>query len=97
MRERLPCVYILASRPRGTLYTGVSSDLAVRVWQHKTDKVEGFTKKYVVHTLVWYETHSDMHSAISREKAIKAWKRVWKLQLIESSNQTWRDLYPDIL
>jgi len=93
----LPCVYILANRPRGTLYTGVASDLPARIWQHKSDLVEGFTKKYAVHDLVWFEVHADMHSAIAREKAIKAWKRLWKLQLIESGNQEWGDLHPDIL
>ncbi len=97
MRERLPCVYILASRPRGTLYTGVTSNLPARIWQHKNDFIDGFTKKYAVHILVWYEAHPDMLSAIAREKAIKAWKRLWKLQLIEARNQAWRDLYTDIL
>ena len=97
MRDRLPCVYILASKPRGTLYVGVTSDLPGRVWLHKSHRVDGFTKKYAVHTLVWYEPHPDMYTAIAREKAIKAWKRLWKIQLIESTNQEWRDLYTDIL
>ncbi len=96
MQERNPCVYILASAPRGTLYTGVTSDLLQRVWQHKQDLVPGFTQRNRVHTLVWYEVHPDMPSAIEREKAIKAWKRAWKLELVETGNPEWRDLYPDI-
>jgi putative endonuclease len=92
-----PCVYILASRRNGTLYTGVTSNLVQRVWQHKNDLIEGFTKKYGVHTLVWFEPHETMASAISREKAIKEWQRTWKLKLIESANPLWRDLYEDIV
>jgi len=92
-----PCVYILASRRNGTLYAGVTSDLIKRVWEHKNDFIEGFTKRYGVHMLVWYEAHETMLSAIAREKAIKEWKRRWKLELIESSNSGWRDLYPDLL
>jgi putative endonuclease len=90
-----PCVYILASRRNGTLYTGVTSNLVQRVWQHKNDLIEGFTKKYGVHTLVWFEPHETMASAIGREKAIKEWQRTWKLKLIESANPLWRDLYED--
>ena len=97
MRERIPCVYILASRRNGTLYVGVTSDLPSRVWQHKNDQADGFSKRYCVHTLVWYEVYGTMESAILREKAIKEWKRKWKLDLIESMNPSWRDLYPDIL
>ena len=85
---RLPCVYILASRRNGTLYVGVTADLGQRVWQHKSDLTEGFTKRYGVHTLVWYEVHESMESAIRREKAIKEWKRAWKLELIEKENPT---------
>jgi putative endonuclease len=96
-RERIPCVYILASTPRGTLYAGVTSDLPSRIWQHKNNQVDGFTKKYRIHTLVWYEVHGTMESAILREKAIKAWKRLWKIELIEKSNPEWRDLYSEIL
>ncbi len=92
-----PCVYILASRRNGTLYTGVTSDLVQRVWQHKNDLGQGFTRKYRVHTLVWYEPHATMESAITREKAIKEWKRAWKLELIESANPEWRDLYEEIV
>ena len=92
-----PCVYILASKRNGTLYTGVTSDLVKRVWQHKIDLVEGFTKKYSVHTLVWYEIHSEMESAIMREKNIKKWKRLWKLDMIEAMNPEWNDLYDQIV
>jgi putative endonuclease len=79
------------------LYSGVTSDLIKRVWEHKNDLVEGFTKRYGVHMLVWYELHCDMNSAISREKAIKEWKREWKLELIERENPEWKDLYHDLL
>lgn len=92
-----PCVYILASRRNGTLYVGVTSDLVKRVWEHKSDIVEGFTERYSVHILVWFEQHDTMESAISREKAIKEWKRRWKLELIERQNPKWRDLYPEIV
>ncbi|MBP6655891.1 MAG: GIY-YIG nuclease family protein [Propionivibrio sp.] len=92
-----PCVYILASRRNGTLYTGVTSDLVQRIWQHKNDLVKGFTQKYRVHTLVWYEVHATMESAIGREKAIKEWKRVWKIELIEALNPEWRNLYEEIV
>ena len=92
MTEKQPTVYIFASHRNGTIYTGVTSNLMARVWQHKNDLVEGFTKKYGVHTLVYYEVHEDMLAAISREKQIKKWKRAWKLALIEKQNPTWRDL-----
>ena len=91
-----PCVYILANKPNGTLYIGVTSDLVRRVWQHKHDMVEGFTKRYGVHTLVWYEPHATMAQAITREKRLKEWNRDWKLVLIEKENPTWRDLYTDL-
>ena len=91
-----PCVYILASRRNGTLYVGVTSNLPQRVWQHKDNAVAGFTSRYGVHTLVWYESHETMESAIVREKAIKEWKRAWKLALIEKTNPAWRDLYKDL-
>jgi putative endonuclease len=97
MRDRLPCVYILASGERGTMYVGVTSDLPGRIHQHKNDLVPGFTHRYGVHTLVWFECHETMESAILREKRIKEWKRAWKIELIESTNQAWRDLYSDIL
>jgi putative endonuclease len=92
-----PCVYILASGWDGTVYVGVTSDLIKRVWEHKHDLIEGFTKKYRVHNLVWFERHETMESAILREKAIKEWNRAWKIELIEESNRNWRDLYPDLL
>ena len=94
---RLPCVYILASRPNGTLYVGVTSDLAKRIWEHKNDMVPGFTKRYNVHILVWYELHDTMPLAIAREKAIKEWKRKWKLELIEGENPRWEDLSKTLL
>jgi putative endonuclease len=87
-----PCVYLLASARNGTLYTGVTSDLVKRVWQHKESLVEGFTKQYDVHMLVWYELHETLESAIAREKAIKKWNRAWKLKTIELMNPLWRDL-----
>jgi putative endonuclease len=92
-----PCVYILASRRNGTLYVGVTSDLVKRVWEHQNNLAEGFTKRYGVHTLVWFEQHETMESAIAREKAIKEWKRLWKLDLIERQNPEWRDLYADVV
>ena len=92
-----PCVYILASDRNGTLYTGVTSDLVRRIWEHKNGSNEGFTKKYAVHILVWYEQHETMESAISREKAIKKWERAWKLEMIEKTNPEWRDLYQEII
>ena len=92
-----PCVYLLASRKNGTLYTGVTSNLVQRIWQHKNDQADGFTKKYGVHMLVWYELHEAMESAIAREKAIKEWKRAWKLELIEATNPQWLDLYDEIV
>lgn len=92
-----PCVYILASKQNGTLYVGVTSDIVKRIWQHKNDFVEGFTKERAVHDLVYYELHATMISAITREKNIKAWKRAWKIELIEKTNLKWRDLYEDLV
>jgi putative endonuclease len=92
-----PCVYLLASSKNGTLYVGVTSDIIKRVWEHKSDLAEGFTKKYGVHMLVWYEMHENMESAISREKTIKGWKRQWKLELIEKENPAWTDLYDNLI
>jgi putative endonuclease len=94
---RQPCVYILASRRNGTLYVGVTSNLVQRIWQHKNNLAEGFTKKYGVHTLVWFEQHETMESAIGREKALKEWCRAWKLGLIEEKNPQWCDLYESIV
>jgi putative endonuclease len=87
---------MMASAYLGTLYVGVTSDLVRRIWQHKHDEFEGFTKTHRVHTLVWFEQHAEMHEAICREKAIKEWRRAWKIQLIELGNPTWRDLYTDL-
>jgi len=87
----------LASQKNGTLYVGVTSDLVKRVWQHKSDLAEGFTKEHQIHKLVWYEAHETMESAIVREKNIKVWKRLWKLELIERSNLDWNDLYDQIV
>ena len=91
-----PCVYIMASRRNGTLYVGVTSNLIGRVWQHKNGIHDGFTKKYRVHDLVWYESHDTMESAILREKQIKAGSRARKLGLIEAMNPGWHDLYNDL-
>ena len=88
-----PCVYILASRRNGTLYVGVTSNLPGRVWQHRNEVVDGFSKRYGVHTLVWYEPHETMESAILREKQLKAGSRARKLGLIEAMNPDWQDLY----
>jgi putative endonuclease len=96
-RMKQPCVYLLASGRNGTLYVGVTSNLVSRVWVHKQEQIDGFTKRYGVHTLVWYEVHESMDSAIQREKAIKEWKRRWKLDLIEKANPQWRDLYEELL
>ena len=90
-------VYILASKKNGTLYIGMTSDLVKRCYEHRQDMVEGFTRKYQVHTLVYYESHNDVNEAITREKQIKKWNRIWKIRLIEEKNQQWRDLYADIL
>ena len=94
--SKQPAVYILASKRNGTLYIGVTSDLVKRVWQHKNNTIGGFTKRYSVRQLVWYEVHEDMLSAIEREKRLKEWKRAWKLNLIESANPDWQDLYDRI-
>lgn len=93
---RQPCVYILASRKNGTLYIGVTSDLKKRVWEHKTNVAKGFTNKYEVHTLVWYESNETMGNAIIREKQIKKWNRKWKLELIEKTNPNWQELYHEL-
>lgn len=91
------CVYILASKRNGTLYIGVTSDLLKRIWQHKNKLVEGFTQKYNVNRLVYFEIHPGAESAIIREKQMKKWKRAWKLRLIEGKNPKWKDLYDDIV
>ena len=93
--ERIPCVYLLASGFHGTLYTGVTSGLLGRVWQHREEITGGFTKRYGVKRLVWFEVHETIDSAIRREKSIKRWHRQWKMQLVEAENPTWRDLAED--
>ncbi|MEK7611020.1 MAG: GIY-YIG nuclease family protein [Patescibacteria group bacterium] len=90
-------VYILASRKNGTLYVGVTSNLIKRIWEHKRDLVEGFTKKYNIHSLVYYEMYDDPNSAIAREKQLKKWERKWKLELVEKDNPQWRDLYEGLI
>ncbi len=98
-RDRLKnyYVYILASKRNGTLYIGVTNDLMRRVYEHKNDFVEGFTKKYRVHMLVYYEQHENAESAIQREKHLKFWHRKWKIRLIEETNPEWQDLYDEII
>jgi putative endonuclease len=97
MREKEPCVYILASGERGTLYVGVTSHLAKRVFAHRTHAIPGLTFQYGVTRLVWFESHDTMRSAITREKQLKDWHRAWNLRLVELSNPRWVDLYTDIL
>lgn len=97
MRTRNPVVYLLASRPQGTLYIGVTSDLVQRMHQHRSGLVEGFTARYGVHRLVWFEQHATMETAITREKQLKKWRREWKVDLIERDNPLWKDLWPGIL
>ncbi|MGL4995243.1 MAG: GIY-YIG nuclease family protein [Deefgea sp.] len=97
MNLKQPCVYLLCNQRNGTLYVGVTSNLVQRIWQHKEGLIEGFSQKYGLKMLVWYEQHATMESAIAREKAIKEWQRAWKLTLIEKMNPSWRDLYPDIV
>ena len=90
-------LYILASKPHGTIYIGVTNDLVRRVYEHKNDLVSGFTKTYSVHDLVYYEVHSDMREAILREKRLKKWSRKWKIELIEETNPKWKDLYHSLM
>ncbi len=97
MREHLHSAYILASRKYGTLYTGVTGDLISRVTQHREGAIAGFTQKYAVKMLVWYEHFGDVDLAILRETRIKRWNRAWKINLIESDNPHWCDLYPQLL
>ena len=93
--EKLPCVYILAKASHGTLYTGVTSDLSARIWQHRESLVRGFTQRHRIKRLVWFEPHEAMESAIQREKRIKRWPRAWKYDLIHQHNPTWQDLAED--
>ena len=87
----------MTNQRNGTLYIGVTSDLTKRVWQHKNEVVDGFTKKYKLHSLVWYEPHETMESAIARKKALKYWHRVWKVRIIEQMNPDWCDLYNEVI
>ena len=92
-----PCVYILAKERNGTIYIGVTSDIVRRVWEHRSDSIDGFTKQYGVHLLVYFEFHETMPDAILREKQIKKWRRAWKLRLIERDNPQWQDRYDALI
>jgi len=94
--EKQGFVYILANKRNGTLYIGVTSDLPKRIYQHRSGSVRGFSSRYNVKRLVYFETFDEITSAISREKALKKWRRAWKLRLIEEKNPDWRDLYPEV-
>ena len=96
INDKRMCVYILASKRNGTLYIGVSSNLRKRVWQHRNHLIEGFTKKYEVNRLVYYEVFDNPTSAIEREKRLKEWRRTWKIHLIEKQNPNWDDLYSNL-
>ena len=91
-----PAVYIMASKPNGTLYIGVTSNLKKRVWEHRENLIEGFTKRYGIHQLVYYELHEEMTEAIVREKRLKKWNRAWKIRLIQEKNPKWNDLYESL-
>jgi putative endonuclease len=93
---RQPAVYIMTNKKEGTLYIGVTSNLVKRVWEHKNNFIKGFTEKYNMHNLVYFEMHQDMLSAITREKQLKKWNRAWKIELIEKFNAGWKDLYSSI-
>ena len=95
MIEKVPCVYIVASRRHGTIYIGVTSDLCNRIRQHKLREFEGFTKDYAIKMLVWFDIFGSMQEAIKREKQMKEWQRSWKITLIEKMNPVWADLYDD--
>ncbi len=95
--NKQPAVYLLASKRNGTLYIGVTSNLIKRIWEHRNNAVDGFTERYAVHDLVWYELHESMESAITREKHMKDWQRKWKIKLIEGTNPKWEDLYPTLV
>ncbi len=94
--QKRPCVYILSSKPNGTLYIGVTSNLPKRIWEHRQSVADGFTKKHGVKTLVYYEVHETMLAAIACEKQIKSWKRDWKINCIIKANPNWLDLYDEI-
>ncbi|MEM9512881.1 MAG: GIY-YIG nuclease family protein [Cyanobacteria bacterium P01_E01_bin.48] len=95
--DKTPAVYILASKPFGTLYVGVTSDLLARAWQHRNGKGSKFTRKYDVKILVYFEVHDEMEQAIQREKQFKTWQRKWKMELIEKENPEWKYLWPELL
>jgi putative endonuclease len=95
--KKQAAVYILASEYNGTLYIGITSNLIQRIWQHRSDLVDGFTKKYTVHFLVYYELHEDMPTAILREKQLKKWNRQWKINLIKQFNPAWKDLWQELI
>jgi putative endonuclease len=95
--HKIYCVYIMASKRNGTLYIGVTSNLPRRVWEHKNNITKGFTSKYKIYNLVYYEQGEGAYGAIQREKQLKKWNRKWKLELIEKFNPSWKDLYDDIL
>ncbi len=95
--EKFPAVYIMASKKNGTLYTGVTSDLVGRVWEHKNNVFKGFSRRHNIKLLAWYEFHQTMPDAIEREKNIKEWKRLWKVKLIDEFNPQWNDLYEHLL
>ena len=97
MDRKIPCVYILTNKPNGVLYIGVTTNLVQRTWQHRQKLVAGFSNKYNLQRLVWYERHESIDFAITREKQMKKWNRGWKIQLIEASNPGWQDLYDEIL
>ena len=97
MNRKQPAVYILASKRNGTLYIGVTSNLVHRIWQHRNDVVEGFSKEYQAHLFVYYEQYDSMEEAILGEKRLKKWERQWKIELIETHNPYWRDLYSEIV
>ncbi len=96
-KEYIFFVYIMASRPEGALYIGMTNNLVRRVYEHKNDIADGFTKRYNIHRLVYYEVMNDVHDAIQREKQLKKWNRAWKIRLIESMNPEWKDLYEGLI
>lgn len=96
MRDKIGYIYIMTQKPRGVLYVGVTSNLENRVYQHKNNSISGFTSKYNLHIMVYYEVFNDIRDAITREKQLKNWRRQWKIELIEKENYEWRDLYNNI-
>ena len=95
--DKKPAVYILTNKKDGSLYVGVTSNLVGRIYQHKNNQVDGFSKKYNLHTLVYYELHDQIYNAITREKQLKKWNRSWKIELIEKCNPEWSDLFDTLL